>query len=100
VSVINPAWTQRSVLMSRNVVCGLAPLDVEAFRSRYGQAALFRLRLGIDSIPDPDGVCSVPAPMWGESAERPLYDHALVEGSYFLAGQIVAGWRHRAARCH
>jgi hypothetical protein len=78
----------------------LAPLDVEAFRSRYGQAALFRLRLGIDSTPDPGGACAGPAPAWGESAERPRYDQALAEGSYYRAGQIFAGWRHLAARCH
>ena len=88
----------------------LQPLDVEGFRARYGQEALFRLRLGVDAAiaPSPGaaggggdgrppGPCE--ARTWAESAEQRQYTQAVEQQRYFDAGQALGRWQRRQGSC-
>ena len=93
----------------------LLPLQAEAFRARYGQEALFRLRLGVDaaSAPTPGASgadvaavappCPVPspaqAPSWAESAEQRQFNQALEQHRYYAAGQVLGLWQRRHGAC-
>jgi hypothetical protein len=84
-------------------VRSLAPVDGEAFRSRYGQEALFRLRLGVDAFRDAvnpqQAVLSCPPVGWSEAPEHASYERELAAGSYFRAGQALGAWQHQARVC-
>ncbi len=81
----------------------LAPLDTEAFRTRYGQEALFRLRLGVEAVPatgtlaPPGASCG--AMGWGTSAEHGRFEADLAAGRYFQAGQGLGAWKNRTGPC-
>jgi hypothetical protein len=90
----------------------LLPLEAEAFRARYGQEALFRLRLGVDAAPSPStdspGVVAgdQPAPAgpcppsgWAASAERRQFDQAVEQSRFYAAGQVLGLWQRRHAAC-
>ncbi len=81
----------------------LAPLDTESIRTRYGQEALFRLRLGVEAVPaagarPPTGVpCGAMA--WGTSPEHGRFEADLAAGRYFQAGQALGAWQNRTGPC-
>lgn len=79
----------------------LAPIDREAFRSQYGQEALFRLRLGVDAAdPIRDGKASAepcPSPSWSESPQKQRYDAALRGKQFYGAGVALGEWRRWCA---
>jgi hypothetical protein len=81
----------------------LAPIDGEAFRTRYGQEALFRLRLGVDAVRDvgnPHPAAAACPPFgWSESPERARYEGEVAAGRYFLAGQSLGAWQFRVKGC-
>ena len=90
----------------------LLPLEPEAFRARYGQEALFRLRLGVDASLSPPasspGVVSGAQPAasgpcppsgWAASAERRQFDQALEQHRYYAAGQVLGLWQRRHGAC-
>ena len=75
----------------------LAPVDREAFRSQYGQEALFRLRLGVDAA-DPSGHGTAtagpcPSPSWSGSPQQQRFDAALRGKQYYGAGVALGEWR-------
>jgi len=90
----------------------LLPLEAEAFRARYGQEALFRLRLGVDATLDPaagspgevpgaqpgrSGPC--PPSGWAASPERRQFDQAVEQQRYYAAGQVLGLWQRRHGAC-
>ena len=90
----------------------LLPLEAEAFRARYGQEALFRLRLGVDASLDPaagspgevpgaqpgrSGPC--PPSGWAASPERRQFDQAVEQQRYYAAGQVLGLWQRRHGAC-
>ncbi len=90
----------------------LLPLESEAFRARYGQEALFRLRLGVDAALSPSasspGVVSGAQPAasgpcppsgWTASPERRQFDQALEQHRYYAAGQVLGLWQRRHGAC-
>lgn len=77
----------------------LAPIDLEGFRTRYGQKAFFRFSLGVDAAPVPGIACAGPVPVWDNSALRKNNERALAEGGYFLAGEAFGDWQRLASHC-
>lgn len=77
----------------------LAPVNVDQFRERYGQEALFRLRLGVDSAPDPGASCTPPPPAWPESIQFREYERQLAAGAPYEAGRQLGGWQRWQRRC-
>ena len=75
----------------------LAPVDRELLRERYGQAALFRLRLGVDSgerdAGSAGGTRTCPSRLWSDSSQQRHYLSALSAGHFFEAGQALGQWR-------
>ena len=75
----------------------LAPVDREAFRSQYGQEALFRLRLGVEAADTSGqgtgtaGPC--PSPSWSGSPQHRRYQAALRGNQYYGAGVALGEWR-------
>lgn len=79
----------------------LAPVEVEAFRERYGQEALFRLKLGVEAGEaaghgrDMSGtVCSGG---WAGSRQQQQFEGALQRKQWFDAGEILGGWRRQCS---
>lgn len=70
----------------------LAPLDTEAFRDRYGQEALFRLRLGVDASGGAQA-CAPDGPPWRDSEPRQRFEQALAQRRWYEAGRILGQWR-------
>jgi len=77
----------------------LAPLDVEAFRSRYGQETLFRLRLGVGAGRDDGSPCPANPVDWNGSPQRRLFEAELGAGRPYAAGQWLGAWQIRQQRC-
>jgi hypothetical protein len=75
----------------------LAPVDRELLRERYGQEALFRLRLGVDAgerdTGSPGGTRTCPSRLWSDSPQQRRYAAALSAGQFFAAGQALGQWR-------
>ena len=75
----------------------LAPVDRELLRERYGQEALFRLRLGVDAgerdAGSAGGTRSCPVRLWSDSPQQRGYAAALSAGQFFAAGQALGQWR-------
>ena len=75
----------------------LAPVDRELLRERYGQEALFRLRLGVDwgerDAGSPGGTRTCPSRLWSDSSQQRRYGAALSAGQFFEAGQALGQWR-------
>lgn len=73
----------------------LAPVDTEAFRQRYGQEALFRLKLGVEAgervTPrDRDLPCSG---RWDGSAQAKAFLAEVERQHWYEAGQVLGTWR-------
>jgi hypothetical protein len=80
----------------------LVPLDVEAFRLRYGQQRLFRLRLGADAGFDasPSGSgCSGYQADWASSDQHRAFERAMNADQPFAAGQSLGRWQRLASTC-
>jgi hypothetical protein len=80
----------------------LAPLDVEAFRLRYGQLRLFRLRLGADAGFDasPSGSgCDGFQADWASSAQHGAFERAMNGDQPFAAGLALGRWQRLAGKC-
>ena len=75
----------------------LAPVDRELVRERYGQEALFRLRLGVDwgegDAGNPGVTRTCPSRLWSDSPQQRRYAAALTAGQFFAAGQALGQWR-------
>ena len=75
----------------------LAPVDRELLRERYGQEALFRLRLGVDAgerdAGTPGLTRSCPSRLWPDSPQQRRWAAALTAGQFFAAGQALGQWR-------
>ncbi|MFZ0409177.1 MAG: hypothetical protein WAM11_13860 [Cyanobium sp.] len=128
-SLLVLAWLSLALAPGRLEAESLLPLDAEGFRARYGQEALFRLRLGVDSAPRsgpaaassgavraagsrPPGPCPAPAfqapaweapnweaPNWKASAEQRQFHQAVEHQRFFEAGQILGLWQFRHGAC-
>lgn len=77
----------------------LAPVDTEAFRQRYGQEALFRLKLGVESgersrvpVSGPTGTCEVG---WSNAPQARVFQEALAQKRWYDAGEALGGWRRQ-----
>jgi len=80
----------------------LAPLDVEAFRQRYGQQPLFRLRLGADAAfaaSAGGSACAGFVADWLRSPQHGEFERALSAEQPFLAGQALGRWQRLASQC-
>ena len=80
----------------------LAPLEVEAFRQRYGQQQLFRLRLGADAgfeTFSAGSACAGFQADWAVSAQHSEFERALSAGQPFAAGQALGRWQRLASQC-
>jgi hypothetical protein len=75
----------------------LAPVDVEGFRQRYGQEALFRLKLGVEagerSAAGPSGAAGRCAEGWTNSAQGRAFQAALAREQWYAAGEALGLWR-------
>lgn len=77
----------------------LAPLDVEALRQRYGQEALFRLRLGVEAARDDGRSCAPSAQGWIGSPQQQQLEAELAAGRPYRAGQLLGAWQQHEQRC-
>lgn len=77
----------------------LTPLKVEWVRTTYGQEALFRMRLGIDSARDDGASCPAKSLVWSGSAQEGLLERQLRDGRPYAAGLILGAWQLRQQRC-
>lgn len=89
--------TGRAAEPAEPSAASLAPVDRELLRERYGQEALFRLRLGVDAgeadagTPGVTGSC--PSRSWSDSPQQRRYAAAITAGQFFAAGQALGQWR-------
>jgi len=74
----------------------LAPVDRELLRERYGQEALFRLRLGVDegerAAGSPGVTRSCPSRLWSDSPQQQRYTAALSAAHFFLTTVATMSW--------
>jgi len=87
----------RAAELAEPSAASLAPVDRELLRERYGQEALFRLRLGVDwgerDAGSPGGTRTCPSRVWSDSSQQRRYGAALSAGQFFEAGQALGQWR-------
>lgn len=76
----------------------LAPVDQQAFTQRYGDEALFRLKLGVDAgertTPTGGGRAAC-APSWSGSAQEQAFQRALNQKHWYQAGEVLGAWRRQ-----
>ncbi|MEB3333112.1 MAG: hypothetical protein VKI83_11545 [Synechococcaceae cyanobacterium] len=77
----------------------LAPIDVEPFRERYGQEALFRLRLGQEAASDAGALCVPPPPAWLQSSQYRSFERLLASAQPYEAGRQLGAWQLWQRRC-
>jgi hypothetical protein len=77
----------------------LAPVETEAFRERYGQEALFRLKLGVEAgersaapLPGPAVACEAG---WPSSPQGRAFQAALARQQWYGAGEALGAWRRQ-----
>lgn len=101
VLLLPPAHGAEPAAAGAAVPRSLAPLDVEAFRSRHGPQALFRLRLGADAGFEAASSlsCSGFQPDWPSSPQRTSLEAALAAARPFEAGRSLGQWQALAQRC-
>ncbi len=77
----------------------LAPVETEAFRERYGQEALFRLKLGVESGERSRAAGSAPAATcetgWANSPQSRSFQAALSRKQWYDAGEALGAWRRQ-----
>lgn len=77
----------------------LAPLEIETFRQRYGQEALFRLKLGVEAGERSTPGKETPAPNcgrgWSGSAQEQQFEAALKREQWYGAGEVLGLWRRQ-----
>ena len=81
----------------------LAPVETEAFRQRYGQEALFRLKLGVDAgerapgpVPGRTVACEAG---WAQSPQGRAFAAAVAREQWYGAGEQLGAWR-QIGRAH
>lgn len=80
----------------------LAPLNGEAFRLRYGQQRLFRLRLGADAgfeASSKDSGCASFQAEWPGSAQHGQFERAMDADQPFAAGLALGRWQRLSEQC-
>ena len=80
----------------------LAPLDAEAFRLRFGQQRLFRLRLGADAGLEAScrgSGCAGFRADWSSSTQHEEFERAMNGDQPFAAGQALGRWQRLSGAC-
>jgi hypothetical protein len=77
----------------------LAPVDGEAVRQRYGEEALFRLKLGVEAgeraPAPPSGTVGRCGGGWASSPQARLFQAALERKRWYEAGEALGTWRRQ-----
>jgi hypothetical protein len=77
----------------------LAPVDREVFRQRYGEEALFRLKLGVESGERAPasrlGATGMCGDSWASSPQARAFQAALERKRWYDAGEELGMWRRQ-----